>query len=422
MRQNIFVLLLLSFFSISFVHAQEVTIVSNDQSYIAYSLKDGNITFTVEDLQSETSGSNEYASEADFKETAEMDYCIIEIDRNNNQNVDKADIGFKLTGLENKTYFDRDGKRYNSLGHCAYTMYEGFPGEFMNNISRGCDNNKKTKAICKGQWQTGEQGSNEHPVWTLTLPLKEVVLSNAFGLRVMIYRKYSLTTFSYPKVLDGNTFVSYTISPKNYDAAGVKKTEMEQQKAALMTFSRKQYRSTVEYDGVYIDMGNGRFAQLVAMQAANGRIVATAGRQHTQSFAFTPFVAGNSTSVAVSAVRKIVCVGGKFTDEFMNQLRISKVENINDLDLTWQNDSRNDEIKVLAVAGEFGSSVSYRSEQPANMYTPLINKQTYEDFITLPYNKKSISASKKELYPKTALTKGLYALWNNSTFWLFTVQ
>ena len=386
---------------------------SDEDCKVSYSFERNLLFITVEDLKPKSTikkNNVRKAGTGDYYSTS--GHIQVEFDKNNSGIFDAGDWGM-FTEYSTQTTIS------------GYSLYNGWDGLYIHKLNKGFDVQTKTKVLAT----YGSRGGSDPLKCVLQFPLNEVMnaTSKKINFQVSIYRQPDPDLLGYfidlPKSKNqfSNTF-EIRVAANGINAEI--QNQKEQEKIRKVNYSKTKYVSKIEYDGIYIDMGNGKFAELTASTGENGVVASMYGTRPINYYKDVPYLKSLSTTVLITQCNRIIFKGSDFQGDFLKWLTIHEMENLAEQNLQKVTSMGTPvTIKTLAYAGKFGSSYSLKADQPEYLYTPAINKQTLQDWITVDYNTKTINANNLEVKIASSLIKGkIYCLWSGQSYFLFELQ
>lgn len=327
---------------------------------------------------------------------------------------------------DNGKFTDGDWGLYSSFGSAGvigYSLYDGYQGLYMHRLNKGFD--IKTRAMVHAA--TVAQPEGNAIAYRIEVPYMEMVnpVSGVIRFQVSLFRLPKDAAWGYfIELPDKRDEFSHTFQLQAPLARLKEEASKENQrlKAKGLAFSKSRYLTAIEYDGVYIDMGNGKYAELKKIIGENGVIAGMNGTKVQNFYKDVPFARSMATTVLVPKCAKIIFKGASYQGDFMKWLSVHEMENLDQLHLTREAGVTT-RIKTQAIAGKFGQQYSLSSDQPESAYTPAVNKETLQDWIRIDFNTKTINENRLEISIAEPLVRGKkYCLWSGSELYFFELQ
>lgn len=391
--------------------AQEKEIHTDNDTKISVVQKPYSMVFKIKELRNNEVTNNPSArsgTPGDF--TGISSSLQVEFDKNGNGIYDGDDWGIYA---------------YSDYGWVlGYSLYPTFNGLRVHKLNRGFDIQTEAKLLELRKDSTGRQFS-----YTIEIPLKEITnfSSSKVSFKITLYRNVGNkgygTFFSFPseKGQFSKTF-DVPVVLKEYNDA-LEKSKQGSQKRQVEQ-SKKSYAKSIDYNGVYIDMGNGQYAELKKSDFQNGVIAGFIGSRDYSYLRDIPFITTLEDAILVPKCQKVVFKGDSFQGDFLKYLSIHEMENLESKKILLnQGTSAEQKVKVAAYAGKFGSQYSLKSEQPNMAFSPMVDKSSLKEWIYIEFNKKTINETTFEIKLTQPLEKGkTYCIWSDKSYYLFTIQ
>lgn len=385
-------------------YGQDKILFSSDNAKIAFQTDKNYLTLEVTDYYSNNNNQNvRKGTVADFTEN---NFIMLEFDTNNNNKYDKDDIGIYVIDYN-----------YSIVG---YSLYEGFQGLRMHSLNKRFD--KKTYTQLLNYVDNIETKSR---FWKVKIPLTEIVKDlnkSNVGLQVSIHRNGN-NNGTFLELPNGrNSFINTIQIPINTGL--IKKSNEENLKkikADKNSYTIKQIRKNIQYDGVFIENQQGIKYELNNVDFKKGKVVGLRGGNVINNYLDTYILNPDVNCISISTPKKIIISGSSFQGEFLKYVSFHKLEKLKDKKII-KYDSFNQllDITVIYKQGNFNSSVD--NSEGKSLYSPEVNS-LLNDFISIPFKTKSISDNKTEIYFNQPLEKGkIYCLWSRDSWYLFEIN
>ena len=418
--------ILLSFFTYLLL-GQSTSIVNNEDIVASYLLQSKSLTINIEDISPTLKCFETYARKVPLIiDIDDINYCEVDFDKNSNGIMDDGDLGFRIKGYNNEGYTTNNGWYVNpGINNCNYFLYPKFDESFyVHMLNRGCDN-KFSKALFSAINDTSSLSTNKHPIWKISIPISELITttSKQINFRIRIFRKSTGQFIEFPNYVQ-NEFKTLNIPLKENNLAKeiaaiqLKESQIQAEK------SKSAYLTKITYNGVFIDLGNGKFAELKLPKTDNAVIVSTFNNKPSKYYTSVPAALDITDAILVPKCIKIIFYGDEFSGDFQKYISIHEIENLESQKVTTYNGfGETVKLKALLYAGKFGNDYSLKSVQPENIYTPKVDRNDLSKWQYIEFNTKTISPARYEIFVNSALEKGkTYCIWSMNKLYLFKIQ
>lgn len=406
---------------------QSISLVSNEDIVASYILQAKSLTINIEDISPTLKSFETYARKVPLAiDIDDINYCEVDFDKNSNSIMDEGDLGFRIKGYKNEGYTTDNGWFVSpGINNCNYFLYPKFDESFyVHMLNRGCDN-KFSKALFYSLNDTSFFSTNKHPIWRISIPISELITttSKQINFRIRVFRKSSGQFLEFPNYVQ-TEFKTLNIPIKENNLAKEKEATKLKESQIQIEKSKGAYLTKISYNGVFIDMGNGKFAELKLPTTDNAVVVSTFNNKPSRYYSSTPAALDITDAVLIPKCSKIIFYGDEFTGDFQKYISIHEIENLESQKVTTYNGfGETVKMKALLYAGKFGNDYSLKSLQPENLYTPKVDRTDLSKWEYIEFNTKTISPTRYEIFVSPALEKGkTYCIWSMSKLYLFKIQ
>lgn len=156
--------------------------------------------------------------------------------------------------------------------------------------------------------------------------------------------------------------------------------------------SKGAYLTKISYNGVFIDIGNGKFAELKLPVTDNAVVISTFNNKPSRYYSSTPAALDITDAILIPKCSKIIFYGDDFVGDFQKYISIHEIENLESQKVTTYNGfGETVKMKALLYAGKFGNDYSLKSQQPENLYTPKVDRNDLSKWEYIEFNTKTVS-------------------------------